>query len=102
MPNLREHVAHDTKVFGVSKGAYKWVHQWIDSPQPLLGKYHRRLFHDAATCQLIGMIGGPMAEAVCLEHIRLDKEVTHRKNAKARERYKKEKNKQIKKGGKTI
>ncbi len=102
IPNLREHVKHDTEVFKVPKGAYKWVHQWIDSPQPLLGKHHRRLFHDAATCQWIGMMGGPMAEAICLEHIRLDKEVTNRKNAKARERYKKDKNKQIQKGGNTI
>lgn len=85
---------HDSKVFGVPKGAYAWVHKWMDSPQPLLGKYHRRLFHDAATCQLIGMMGGPMAEAICLEHIRLDKEVTNRKNAKARQKYKREKNKQ--------
>ena len=100
IPNLREHVKHDTEVFRVPKGAFKWVHQWMDAPQPLLGKYHRRLFHDAATCQLIGMMGGPMAEAVCLEHIRLDKEVTERKNAKAREKYKRDKNKEIKKGGK--
>jgi hypothetical protein len=37
------------------------------------------------------MMGGPMAEAICLEHIRLDKEVTNRKNAKAREKYKRDK-----------
>ena len=74
----------------------------MDAPQAVLGKDHRKLFHDAATCQLIGMMGGPMAEAICLEHVRLDKEVTGRKNAKAREKYKKDKNKQLGKGGKTI
>jgi hypothetical protein len=35
-------------------------------------------------------------------HISCDRTVTERKNAKARERYKKDKNKQIQKGGKTI
>jgi len=99
MPNLREHVKHDTEVFGVPTGAYRWVHRWMDAPQPLMGKEHRKLFHDFATCQLIGMIGGSMAEMVCREHIRLDREVTERKNAKAREKYKRDKNKKKAKEG---
>ena len=98
MPNLREHVRHDTKVFGVPKGAYAWVHRWMDAPQKVMGKDHRKLYHDLETCELIGMIGGPLAKAICLEHLRLDKEVTERKNAKAREKYKREKKKKISKG----
>ena len=65
----------------------------MDAPQKVMGKDHRKLYHDYATCQLIGMMGGPMAEMICREHIRLDRETTERKNAKARQKYKREKNK---------
>lgn len=109
-PNLREHIRHDSEFFKVTKGAFRWVHLYMDAPREWknaqgveLGKYHRKFFHDKETCALLGMrdrsglwtiyngIYMPMAQAICLEHIRKDIGVTKKRNAIAREKYKKEK-----------
>ena len=103
IPNLREHIKHDSDFFKVPKGAYRWVHEAIDYPQKFYGKYHRKFNHTPQTCEFLGSLDNrgirvnynginmPMAKAICLEHIRLDLESTNRKNAIAREKYKREK-----------
>jgi hypothetical protein len=56
MPNLREHCKRTSEVFNVPKGAYKWVHQLIDSAQPFWGKDHRRIGHNVAFCELLAQM----------------------------------------------
>lgn len=103
MPNLREHIRHDSEFFKVPKGAFRWVHEIMDYPQKFYGKDHRRFYHTPQTCEFLALldrsgiwvnyngINMPIAKAICLEHIRLDIESTKRKNAIARERYRKKK-----------
>ena len=91
-PNLREHHSHDIKKYGiVIAKKYKFVHKLLDSAQPYLGKEHRKLFHDEATMRWMGIMYGSIAEMIAREHWRLDLETTKKRNAIARERYKKEK-----------
>jgi len=88
MPNLREHHRADIKKWGKKiADEYKWVHEWLDSPQKVLGKEHRKFFHDQQTVEFIGQGWGIVAQAIARDHIELDKEVTDMKNAKARAEY---------------
>ena len=101
MPNLREHVVIDSKVFGVKKGKYRWVHQTMDNPQKIYGKYHRRYNHNPTFCKWLAMtyfdglwaiyngVQMPFIEAICLNHIAEDIKITKKRNAIAREKYQK-------------
>ncbi len=98
IPNLREHHKFTVKKYGKAIAErYKFIHQLLDSAQPVLGKEHRKLFHDEATMRWIGMTYGFIAEQIARDHWRMDIESTKRKNAIAREKYKREKGKNNKK-----
>ena len=92
IPNLREHHKFTIEKYGKPAAEkYKFIHKLLDSAQPFLGKEHRKLFHDEATMRFIGMTYGFVAEQIARDHWRMDIESTNRKNAIAREKYKKEK-----------
>ncbi|MHC1636327.1 MAG: DUF6915 family protein [Candidatus Methanospirareceae archaeon] len=83
MPNLREHYKHDVKRFGKAiADRYKFIHRILDSAQPALQRWHRKLYHDERTVKLIEQLFGPIAAEVAREHIRLDRETTRLKNLK--------------------
>ena len=108
-PNLREHVKIDSLVFGVKKGKYRWIHSYMDAPQKIYGKYHRKFNHSPDFCRWLGMtyddgiwinykgVYMRRIEAICLHHIHEDIEITKKRNKAAREKYKKEKSLNTKK-----
>ena len=96
IPNLREHHKFTIEKYGLATAnKYKFVHQLLDSAQPVLGKTHRKLFHDEGTMLWIRANYGFVAEQIARDHLRMDLASTNRKNAAAREKYKRDKNKKI-------
>ena len=104
MPNSREHKRLCEKHFGKALTAkYNFINDLMDHPwQELYGKDHRRIAHNEEFAQLMEVQHGYWAGQFVRYHIICDRLVTGRKNAIAREKYKKDKNKQLGEGGKTI
>ena len=104
MPNSREHKKLCEKHFGKALTAqYNFINDLMDHPwQEILGKDHRRIAHNEEFAQLMELQYGYWAGQFVRFHIICDRTVTERKNAKAREKYKRDKNRKENKGGKTI
>ncbi|MBE9594252.1 MAG: hypothetical protein IMF19_12340 [Proteobacteria bacterium] len=95
IPNLREHKKLCEKHFGKALTArYGWINGYMDhflGAQELLGKDHRRIAHNEEFAQLMESVYGYWAGQFVRYHILCDRASTERKNAKAREKYKKDK-----------
>jgi hypothetical protein len=66
----------------------------MDHPfQEIYGKDHRRFAHNEEFAQLMEYYYGYWAGQFVRYHILCDRMLTERKNAKARQKYKREKNK---------
>lgn len=93
MPNSREHRKLCIEKFGVQlTNQWGWINTAMDHPwQELYGKNHRRVAHNEAYARLMEIQYGYWAGQFVRFHIECDRKETNRKNAIAREKYKKEK-----------
>jgi hypothetical protein len=78
MPNHEEHCSESLRRYGKS---FSELHTWMDEPSLILGSAHRQYRHDPyVTPMEAKAIFGELADAACLDHIRLD-EQENRKTA---------------------